>query len=387
MELPIIKDPKKEVIPPLPNETSVQAPGLVAPPNNWGNGNLNIKDDGVFYTPALREGATVAGNLEGLLASGSPYIEAARAGAQRQANSRGLLNSTMAATAGEKAGIESALPIAQQDAGFRQQQELATQQGNIQRGLYETQGNISERLANAGYDHETAMKELDMEWNRLDLDARMQVEYDKMDKDTADKFNATINSISEDYMNDYLDILTNPVFKNPGDRQAAINILTEHTRNRYDVAAAINGIDIEWPGLDAVETPSDAGGGKAGSAGGAGGNAKNSEYPGGDSDGVNRGGGGTKGEGKGFNAPSFGATLGGILGGFLGAPFGLGGPMSQAGREAGRAVGEAIAEAVGGGTDHGSLAGGGGYGGSDSGRGALGGQGGPYGGYGGGYGF
>ena len=346
---PLLPAPGENV---LPNESSYPSP---EPVNKWGNGSLDIKDNGVFYTPDQKEGATVAKNLEGLLASGSPYIEAARAGAQRQANSRGLLNSTMAATAGEKAGIESALPIAQQDAGFRQQQELATQQGNIQRGLYETQGNISERLANAGYDHETAMKELDMEWNRLDLDARMQVEYDKMDKDTADKFNATINSISEDYMNDYLDILTNPVFKNTGDRQAAINILTEHTRNRYDVAAAINGIDIEWPGLDAVETPSGAGGGGFGSAGGSGGNAKNPEYPGGDSDGVNRGGSGTKGGSGAYNG-HVAATIGTVLGGFLGAPFGLSGPAAAAGR----AVGAQIDAAVSGASGSASSGGGGG---------------------------
>ena len=253
MELPIIKDPKKEVIPPLPNETSVQAPGLVAPPNNWGNGNLNIKDDGVFYTPALREGATVAGNLEGLLASGSPYIEAARAGAQRQANSRGLLNSTMAATAGEKAGIESALPIAQQDAGFRQQQELATQQGNIQRGLYETQGNISERLANAGYEQEKVIKQMDMDWNKIDLDARMQVEYDRMSDDRKNKFNDLANLISEDYMNDYIEIMLNPNFREPEDRQRAFDILSENTRRRYEMAGAVSNVELTWPGVPDIE--------------------------------------------------------------------------------------------------------------------------------------
>ena len=131
----------------LPNETSLPYPSKGPnTPKEWGEGELKTGPEGSFYTPPANS-PTVAKNLEGLLASGSPYIEAARAGAQRQANSRGLLNSTMAATAGEKAGIESALPIAQQDAGFSQQQALATQQGEIQRGLYETQGNISERLA------------------------------------------------------------------------------------------------------------------------------------------------------------------------------------------------------------------------------------------------
>ena len=254
----IVKDtigPMKDqkLISPLPNETSVQAPGLVAPvkqpDTNWANGNLDIKDSGVFYTPAQKEGATVAKNLEGLLASGSPYIEAARAGAQRQANSRGLLNSTMAATAGEKAGIEAALPIAQQDAGFMQQQELNTQQGEIQRGLYETQGNISERLAQGGYDQEKVIKQMDMDWNQVDLQARMDVEYDRMDADNKQKFNELSNMISEDYMNDYIEIMLNPNFREPEDRQRAFDILSENTKRRYEMAGAVSNVDLTWPGV------------------------------------------------------------------------------------------------------------------------------------------
>lgn len=60
---------------------------------------------------------TVSGNLDSLLNSDSPYLKSARASAAQFANSRGLLNSTMAATAGEKAAIDAALPIAQADAG------------------------------------------------------------------------------------------------------------------------------------------------------------------------------------------------------------------------------------------------------------------------------
>lgn len=60
--------------------------------------------------------STVEGRLNGLISSNSPYIQAARASAQRQANSRGLLNSSIAAGSGELAAIQSALPIAQQDA-------------------------------------------------------------------------------------------------------------------------------------------------------------------------------------------------------------------------------------------------------------------------------
>jgi len=59
---------------------------------------------------------TVADQMQGLLSKSSPYIKTARSSAEQKANSRGLLNTSIAAGAGEKAAIESALPIASQDA-------------------------------------------------------------------------------------------------------------------------------------------------------------------------------------------------------------------------------------------------------------------------------
>lgn len=66
------------------------------------------------YTPS--EKSLVSNQLSTLLNSDSPYLTAARTRAAQLANGRGLLNSSMAAGAGEAAAVESALPIAQQDA-------------------------------------------------------------------------------------------------------------------------------------------------------------------------------------------------------------------------------------------------------------------------------
>jgi len=59
---------------------------------------------------------TVSGQLDTLLKSGSPYLERAKAGAMGTANKRGLLNSSIAAGAGEAAAIDASLPIANADA-------------------------------------------------------------------------------------------------------------------------------------------------------------------------------------------------------------------------------------------------------------------------------
>lgn len=72
--------------------------------------------------------STVAGQLKSLLASDSPYIQQQEAKAQEQAQSRGLLNSTLAAQAGREAAIDAALPIAQADAGTYAKGDLARMQ-------------------------------------------------------------------------------------------------------------------------------------------------------------------------------------------------------------------------------------------------------------------
>lgn len=59
---------------------------------------------------------TVEERLNKLTATGSNYTNLAKQDAMRSANSRGLINSSMAAGAGTEAAIRSALPIAQQDA-------------------------------------------------------------------------------------------------------------------------------------------------------------------------------------------------------------------------------------------------------------------------------
>lgn len=71
------------------------------------------------YTPSTREvteNETVSGQMNKLLRADSPYLQQARSGAMQTANARGLLNTSMAAGAGEAAAIQSSLPIAGADA-------------------------------------------------------------------------------------------------------------------------------------------------------------------------------------------------------------------------------------------------------------------------------
>ena len=145
---------------------------------------------------------TVSGQLDALLAKGSPLIDRSRAGAMQTANKRGLINSSMAAGAGEAAAIDAAMPIATADAqtyttaardnqsvgnaalqynadavnktatnnadafnkssqlaqAGRQDQALATLRGKIDTGLQELKGTQSAELASIEADYKTLMQ-------------------------------------------------------------------------------------------------------------------------------------------------------------------------------------------------------------------------------------
>ncbi len=73
------------------------------------------------------EDAGVQGRVAGMLKQDSPLMAAARTDAMKMGNKRGILNSTMTAQAGTRAGIDAVIPIASQEAGQIAQRNLSGQ--------------------------------------------------------------------------------------------------------------------------------------------------------------------------------------------------------------------------------------------------------------------
>lgn len=97
------------------------APAPVPPTNQWipdapGVG-INLSQIQAPTNWDVTPNQTVAHQLEQIISADSPLMQQARMRAMQSANASGLLNSTMAASAGESALYDAAMPIAQQDAG------------------------------------------------------------------------------------------------------------------------------------------------------------------------------------------------------------------------------------------------------------------------------
>lgn len=187
------------------------------------------------YTPD--DSALVSKNLTKLISGDSDYMTLARTKAAQYANSRGLLNSSIAAGAGESAAIEAALPIAQGDAnvnaaaqgananaknsfaldanqfqrqgalaamnaGYTASQQASDQgfkgtQAELDRSLKDTEFNKDLNLRRTQTENDRTIKEAGMqqELQRTYLDARTQLETSP-NLDQAGKANA-INAMSD----------------------------------------------------------------------------------------------------------------------------------------------------------------------------------------------
>ncbi len=109
---PVVETPTVESVAPSTEVSpAVTAPPAVAAP---------------VETPTVETepGAFVEKRLEGLLSKDNAYMAQARTRAKQASEQRGLLNSSIATTAGESAAISAALPIASQDAAFSAQHFL-----------------------------------------------------------------------------------------------------------------------------------------------------------------------------------------------------------------------------------------------------------------------
>jgi len=116
---------------------------------------------------------TVSGQMNALLAEDSPYMQSAKATALAQANSRGLINSSLAVGAGQKAAIDSAMPIATQDATVNANAGQSAQQANQDVNLAGYNANLTAAQQAQNFGYSTAQNAQNIQGN-LDISKQAQ---------------------------------------------------------------------------------------------------------------------------------------------------------------------------------------------------------------------
>lgn len=226
----------------------------------------------------------VSAQVSRLLGENSKYLQQNRTQAQQAAHARGLGNTAMAAGWGQEAAIKSALPIAQQDAGYYQERGLEDQKGIISSHLQKQQGDIEKDLlttdiasqkeqqqvgiaANKALQaqQDTAyMERLQVEISaRSDLQAeqnaaealRQEVEVAaqqklaalEFDRETQVQLTDSLGTLAQQYQRETAEILTNPDFKTAADRNKALQSSAKAYQDSVNLMASLAGVEVTWP--------------------------------------------------------------------------------------------------------------------------------------------
>jgi len=209
------------------------------------------------------EADTVQSRMSGLLASGSPYIQAARAAGERTAHSRGLLNSSLAAGSAEKAAIEAALPIAQQDsqsmvnAWMSEQEQDNASDLSYQQYMQDSnkallEGNVQSTLSDQEHNQSMAL-----DWQqqagvnyRLSVEASLKEKLQTMDLSSSEKasFADNLTRFGEKFQNDVTGINAD---NNMSEEEKTAAILTAqdvYTSN-VNIISGLYGVQLTWDAL------------------------------------------------------------------------------------------------------------------------------------------
>lgn len=130
---------------PSTSPAATQVPATVTP----SLGTASTQDQAVKWEVSPNQ--TVAGQVKNIIAENSPLMQQAETRALQKANSRGLLNSSIAVGAGQSALYDAAMPIATQDAAMygKSAETNATAQNAVNSQDSQLETNVSLNNANS----------------------------------------------------------------------------------------------------------------------------------------------------------------------------------------------------------------------------------------------
>jgi hypothetical protein len=216
--------------------------------------------------------STVAGQLGSLLSKDSPYIQQAALAGERQAASRGMLNSSMSAGASQAEAIKAALPIAQQDAqtyaqaqSLKQQadnaqtqtqteaivsSELAKQNAEIKQTQQNIQNIFTAQLQSASDESKVWLTYLQQQHQsfeaQLDKEHQAMLQNQQISADKSQMIRQQASAIMQNYQISVENLMTDPDFLNLGPEaiQNTVAQLQTLASNSINFLGASSGVDL-----------------------------------------------------------------------------------------------------------------------------------------------
>lgn len=192
---------------------------------------------------AQTAGTTTSQQLEGILNKGGALMQQAATTGNQQANSRGLLNSSMGIQAAQSAVLGQAVPIASSDASainqtnqFNTQNQQRTNELNVGTqndwSKFNAQNQTAMNQWNAGQQNEATLKSLDI--NSREQLANIEANYKQLmqvNSSAENMYNQVMKNISDIQMSDSV-----------ADKGSAINSQLAWLRSGMTMVQNLNGV-------------------------------------------------------------------------------------------------------------------------------------------------
>lgn len=198
--------------------TNTQIPSITAPTITGTNKSVNM------LPSTGDEPYLVEKRLQDLLDTDNPYITQGETSALKYANSRGLMNSSIAAGAGEDARIKSGLNIATQDANLLGQSALQSQANKELKNRMTLEAKLNEKLMRSQ--------------SRLDLKKEGRIE-----------FSSTLGTLSQQFMAEYTNISTSPELTTD-QKTTRLKVLKSNYQNMLKIQASLFDYDLDFSAFD-----------------------------------------------------------------------------------------------------------------------------------------
>ena len=201
---------------------------------------------------------TVQGQLAGIIDANSPLMQQAARRAAEQANSRGLLNSSIAVNAGQEAVMNAALPIATADANTYNQTRLTNQTAENAAGQFNANVTTDTNQKNAAAQNTVQLTNMDQAFKTAlaNADAQSKVvlqqlgDQTKVNLDNIEADYKTLmqtSSSASDMFKSALDSISKAVADtnmNAAAKASAINGYIGWMKNGLNLVASVNGVDL-----------------------------------------------------------------------------------------------------------------------------------------------
>ena len=266
---PITTTDPTQAIDPALNTATVQTPETMntatptgtittdSPPNQTGMLSSVIPQP-VNPTPTVAPAATASYQLNKLLSSDSPNIQSARSNGLSLANDRGMINSSIAAGASEKAAIDAAAPIAAQDASTYAAAGLSNQNANQQLNLTGYSGKINEALqaqqSAATLAQQTQQQQATAELQTSLKQMDVNLDLSKLTETERSNFSNAVSPIMTKYQEAYTAIQTqaDSVLNASGKAKAIADLQATYIPQLQSISN-IYGYNIDWGTPNVVE--------------------------------------------------------------------------------------------------------------------------------------